>query len=127
MNRTRVTVRFLVTIVLVMAGMAVVGRAAGLAPSADHIGAGKVATPVCTSSAVTVVETITTPNVTKLTLSGIPAACAGATLQVTMAEGAVTDTPAGQTVPVGGGTMTETIAGIPVTSTAQVDIVMEGP
>ena len=61
MNRTRVTVRFLVTIVLVMAGMAVVGRAAGLAPSADHIGAGKVATPVCTSSAVTIrAVTVTT-------------------------------------------------------------------
>jgi hypothetical protein len=129
MPRFRVTARFLATIALVVAGMAVVGHAAGLAAASHPIGAGKVATPACTSTAVTVVETVTTTYVTKLTLSNIPSTCGGATIQVTMAEGAVNYTPASQTVPAGGGTVTETIPSgdIPVSSTAQVDIVMEGP
>jgi hypothetical protein len=119
----------LATIVLVVAGMAVVGRAAGLAASSHPIGAGQVATPVCTSAAVIVVETVTTTWVTGLTLSNIPSACGGATIQVTMVEGAVTYAPANQTVPAAGGQVTETIPSnnFPVTATAQVDIVMEGP
>ncbi len=129
MNRTRATVRFLATAVLVVAGTALVGRAAGLAASSNRIGAGQVATPVCTSTAVNVLETITTTYVTGLTLTNIPSACGGATIQVTIAEGATTYTPANQTVAAGGGTVTETIPSgdIPVTDQAQVDIVMEGP
>jgi len=129
MPRSRVIARFLATIVLVAAGMAVIGRAAGLAATSDHIGAGVIATPVCTSTGVTVLETVTTTYVTGLTLSNIPSACGGATIQVTIAEGAVSYSPASQTVAAGGGTVTEAIPSgdIPVTAQAQVDIVMEGP
>jgi hypothetical protein len=129
MPRFHVIARLLATIALVVAGMAVVGGAAGLTAASHPIGAGQVATPVCTSAAVTVVETVTTTHVTKLTLSNIPSACGGATIEVTMVAGASTYSPANQTVPGGGGTVTETIPSgdIPVSSTAQVGIVMEGP
>jgi len=114
---------------LVVVGTAIVGRAAGLADKSDTIGAGQISTPRCTSTAVTVVETITTTYVTGLTLSNIPSTCAGGTISVTMAEGAVSYTPASQTVPAGGGTVTVTIPSgdVPVTSTGEADVVIEGP
>src|ERR1035438_6583150 len=122
MPRSRAIARLLATVVLVAAGTAVVGRAAGMAASSHPIGAGKITTPVCTSAAVTVVETVTTTFVTKLTLGNIPSACGGATIQVTITAGGAPYTPANQTVPAGGGPVTETIPSgtIPVSSTAQV-------
>jgi hypothetical protein len=129
MHRSRALVRILATIVVVVAGTAMVGRAASLGSSSDTIGAGNVPTPRCTSTAVTVVETVTTTYVTGLTLSNIPSTCAGGTIMVTVAEGAATYSPASQTVASGGGTVTMTVPSgdIPVTAVAEVDIVIEGP
>jgi hypothetical protein len=129
MHGSRGLIRLLATLAVVIAGTAIVGRAAGLAASSNTIGAGQVATPRCTSSAVTVVETVTTTYVTGLTLSNIPSACGGGTISATIAEGATSYSPASQTVAAGGGTVTMTIPSgdIPVTAVAQVDIVIEGP
>ena len=129
MSRYRAIVRFLATAAVVVVGTAVVARAAVVTPG-DLIGAGQVATPRCTSSAVTVVETVTTTYVTGVTVSNIPSSCAGATISVTMAEGAtVYDTPASQTVPAGGGQVTFAIPTntVPVTAAAEADVVMTGP
>jgi hypothetical protein len=76
------------------------------------------------------VETVTTKYVTGVTVSNIPSSCGGATLSLTMAEGTTTFySPASQTVPTGGGTVTLTIPtnDIPVTAAAEADIVMTGP
>ncbi len=130
MSRYRAIVRFLATAAVVVVGTAVVARAAGVTTSGDHIGAGQVATPRCTSAAVTVVETVTTTYVTGVTVSGIPSSCAGATISVTMAEGAtVYYTPASQTVPAGGGQVAFAIPtnNVPVTAAAEADVVMTGP
>ena len=130
MHRSRALVRILATIVVVVAGTAMVGRAASLGSSSDTIGAGNVPTPRCTSTAVTVVETVTTTYVTGVTVSSIPSSCAGATISVTMAEGpTVFYTPASQTVPAGGGQVTVAIPSgdIPVTAAAEADVVMTGP
>jgi hypothetical protein len=129
MHRSRALIRFLATAAVVVAGTAIVGRAANLASSSNTIGAGHVTTPQCTSTAVTVVETVTTTYVTGLTLSNIPSACGGGTISVTMAEGSASYTPASQTVPAGGGTVTVIIPSgtIPVTSTGEADVVIEGP
>ncbi|MGA2282695.1 MAG: hypothetical protein ABSH07_03305 [Candidatus Dormibacteria bacterium] len=130
MHRSRALVWILATIVVVVAGTAMVGRAASLGSSSDTIGAGRVSTPRCTAAAVTVVETVTTKYVTGVTVSNIPSSCGGATLSLTMAEGTTTFySPASQTVPTGGGTVTLTIPtnDIPVTAAAEADIVMTGP
>jgi hypothetical protein len=130
MHSPRALLHFLATALVVVAGTAVVGQAAGLGVSSHTIGARQVAVPRCTSAAFTVVETVTTTWVTRVTVSNIPSSCVGATLSLTMAEGTTTHyTPTSQTVPTGGGVVTMTIPSgdIPVTAATEADIVMTGP
>jgi hypothetical protein len=88
MNRTRVTVRFLATLVLVVAGTAVVGQAANLGISSDKLSAVSATVPVCASGSVTVTTTHAGPNLSKITLK--LTSCAGAiatdTLYAVLAE-----------------------------------------
>jgi hypothetical protein len=130
MSRSRAIVRFLATAAVLVVGTAVVARAAGLTTSGDRIGAAQVATPRCTSAAVTVVETVTTTYVTGVTVSGIPSSCGNATIAMTLAEGTtVYYTPATQTVPAAGGQVVFAIPSgdVPVTAAAEADVVMTGP
>ena len=54
MRRRQILVRFLATALVVVAGSAVVARAAGLHPSSHNLGAVSAALPVCASGSVTV-------------------------------------------------------------------------
>ena len=76
------------------------------------------------------VETVTTTYVTGVTVSNIPSTCGGATISLDHGRGAtVFYTPASQTVPAAGGTVTLTIPSgdVPVTAAAEADVAMTGP
>jgi hypothetical protein len=127
MHRPLAPLRCLATLVVVVAGSALIGSAASLALSSGKLGAAEAATARCTSSGVTVAETITGTSVSSVTMSGIPATCAGASLSVTLNNGAAHSTKTG-TVPAGGGSMTLTVTPtVPLTQVAEADIVMTGP
>ena len=85
------------------------------------------ATPRCTTAALTVLQNLTAGNVASITVGAIPAACGGATLQVTVNDG-VTNSGGSAVVPGGGGSVTVTIA-VPtaVTASEETDLVLVGP
>jgi hypothetical protein len=127
MRSPRALLRFLATALVVVAGTAVVGHAAGLGVSSHAIGAGLVTITRCgTAAAITVTET-GGATITGLSLTNIPSSCAGASLTATLnGNGGTTSTATG-IVPAGGGTLALTLTThVPLTQAGQVDIVMTG-
>jgi hypothetical protein len=101
--------------------------AASLANTSDGVGAATVATPRCTSAALTVVPTFTAATVSSVTISGIPAGCGSTTLQVAVNNGATSSTGSAA-VPAGGGSVAVTLAvAVTLTAGVQVDAVIVGP
>jgi hypothetical protein len=78
----------LITIlVLLAAGATSFAAAATLAVTSTTLGAGRTAVPACDTDGFTFTHTLdTSHNVATVTVSGIAAACAGATLQLTLAN-----------------------------------------
>jgi len=127
MSKPRAVVRLLATLLLVVAGSAVVGRASSLGGSSNTLGAAVAATPRCGTAGISMVE-VGGANISSLSLGNIPATCAGATLTATLNNNGGTTRTVTGTVPAGGGTMSLTITPtVPLTVAAQVDIVMTGP
>lgn len=126
MHRPRALLRVLATAVVVVAGSAVVGQAAGLGASSYSIGAGEAPIPRCgTAAAITVTET-GGATISGLNLSNIPSTCGGASLTATLTSNGTTSTASG-TVPGTGGTLALTLTThVPLNQAGQVDIVMTG-
>jgi len=126
MRKPRVLIRLLATLLVVVAGSAVVGRAANLGGTSHTIGAGTASIVPCATVGITMTET-GGATITSITLTNIPAACGGAALVATFNNNAAATSTASGTVPAGGGSMTLTLsASIALTDASQVDIVMTG-
>ena len=121
------SVRRIAAVILVTAMGAVVGSAASLSFASGSLGAATSTTPRCTAAALTVLQNVVAGTVASVTVGAIPAACGGATLQVTVNNG-VTNSGGSAVVPGGGGPVTVTIAVPPaVTGAEQTDLVLVGP
>lgn len=121
------TLRRIVAVILVIATGAVIGNAASLSFASGSLGAATTATPRCTTAGLTVFQNLTAGTVTSVTVGGLPAACGGATLQVTVNNG-VANSSWSAAVPGGGGSVTVALAVPPaVTAAGQTDLVLVGP
>ena len=119
--------RRIACVILVTAIGAVVGSAASLSLASGSLGAATTATPRCTAAGLSVIQNLTASTVSSVTVGVLPAACAGATLQVTVNNG-VANSSGSAVVPGGGGSVTVTIAVPPaVTASEQTDLVLVGP
>jgi hypothetical protein len=111
----------------VVAGGLVVGLAASVVLSSTSLGAARATTPRCTNAGLSVLQNLSSGTVVSVTVGGLPAACAGATLQVTVNNG-TTNASGSVTVPAGGGSATATLGAAPALKVAdEVDLVLTGP
>lgn len=107
--------------------LASVGLAASLTAGSDSLAAARVATPRCTATGLLVAPNLSGANVASVTVSALPAACGSATIQAAVNNG-LTSSSGSATVPVGGGSVTVTLAiAVAATTGEQVDVVMIGP
>ena len=115
-----------VGIALTVAGLSV-GLAASLSWSPRSLGAARLSVPRCTSAGFGVVNNLTGANVVSVTVSGLPAVCGGATLQVAFNNGSASSSGSG-TVPAAGGSITVALAAaVADTTFAQTDVLLTGP
>ena len=105
----------------------VAGAASSLVATSGSLGAARTATPRCTATGLSVLENLSGASVASVTVGVLPAACQGATLQVTVNSG-VSSGSGSAVVPGGGGSVTVTLGVAPaVTATAETDLVLVGP
>ncbi len=105
-----------------------IAAAASLALSPHGLGATKVNVGRCTTGAVGVTHNLSASNVASVTLSGVPAECGGATVQVTVRNGSSSFSSGSGTIPGAGGSVTVTLSSAVAASTSmQTDLVMLGP
>jgi len=122
-----ISLRRIAAVILVTAMGAVVGSAASLSFASGSLGAATTATPRCTTAGLTVFQNLAAGTVASVTVGAIPAACGGATLQVTVNNG-IANSGGSAVVPGGGGAVTVNIAVPPaVTAAEQTDLVLVGP
>jgi len=114
---------------LVMLGTAgaVLGAATSVNLSSGTLGAARAATPRCTNAALTVFQNLSAGTVASVTVGGLPVGCGGATLQVTVSNGA-TSGSGSISVPAGGGSVTVVLGSAPLVAAAErTDLVVIGP
>ena len=122
-----ISLRRIAAVILMTAMGAVVGSAASLSFASGSLGAATTATPRCTTAGLTVFQNLSVGTVISVTVGAIPAACGGATLQVTVNNG-VANASGSAVVPGAGGAVTVTLATAPaVTASEQTDLVLVGP
>jgi hypothetical protein len=110
-----------------VAAFLIVGLAASLTLTTHVLGAATATSPRCANSSLSVLQNLSGANVASVTVSGVPAACAGATLSLTVNNGTSFSSGAA-IIPAGGGSITVTLASaVPVTSAEQTDLVIAGP
>ena len=106
---------------------AVLGAAASVNLSSDALGAARVAMPRCTAAGLSVFQNLSAGTVVSVTVGGLPVACGGASLQVTVNNG-ITSGSGSTSVPAGGGSATVVLGSAPlVTAAEQTDLVVIGP
>ena len=109
------------------AACAVVGFAASVSVSSESLGASSISLPRCTAAGLSVLQNLTAGNVVSVTVSSLPAACGGATLQVTVNNG-LTNSSGSAAIAAGGGVTTVTLTvPVAVTASEQTDLVVVGP
>ena len=119
--------RRLIGLLLVSVCWAVMAAAVSLAVSPKSMGARTVSTPRCTSAGLSVLQNLSAGTVISVTVSGLPAACGGATLQLTVNNG-VANSSGSATVPGAGGSVIVTLGTpVAVTFAEQTDLVLVGP
>jgi hypothetical protein len=124
MTQLRRLAAALLPIVLAASGAAF---AASLAMTSHALGAATTSTPRCTTAGLTVFQNLAVANVASVTVSGLPAGCATATLLVTVNNG-ITTGSGSATVPAGGGSVTVTLTLTPAATAAEtIDLVLVGP
>ena len=112
---------------LLAIGCCGVAFAAALPSTTGSLAANRVATPRCTSAGLLVIPNLTGANVSSVTVSSLPSACGGATIQVAVHNGA-TSSSGSATVPAGGGSATVTLAAaVPAATAEELDVVLTGP
>ena len=112
--------------VLGIAGVAV-AFAASVTLSPGSLGMDLESVPRCTAAGLGVVQNLSGATVVSVTVSSVPAACGGATLQATV-NNQVTSSGGSTTVPGGGGSVTVTLAlAVAITAVEEVDLVITGP
>ena len=105
----------------------VIGAAASLNLTSSTLGANRVTTPRCTTANLSVLQNLSGSNVASVTVSGLPAACGGGTLQAAVNNGTASSTGSAA-VPGGGGSVTVTLAAtVPISEAAETDVVVVGP
>jgi hypothetical protein len=115
--------------VKVMATVALLGTswfvggalAANITATSRTLASGNSTIGRCDTDGVSTVYNLTTTNVTGVIVSGINAACAGASMKVTVNNQAATSSGTG-VVLVGGGSLTVTVTSIAVTDVMQTEI-----
>jgi hypothetical protein len=101
--------------------------AAALSVGAGSVGMSSTSAPRCTTAGLGVIQNLSGSNVISVTVSGLPAGCATATLQVTV-NNQSTSSGGSATVPAGGGSVTVSLGtAVAIASTEQVDLVLTGP
>ena len=111
---------------LLLVGLAV-GVAASLPLSTRTLGAAKVGVPRCTTAATNVISNLSGSSLVSVTISNLPGACGGATVQAAINNG-TSSSSGSATVPAGGGSVTVTLsAAVAASTTAQTDVVLTGP
>lgn len=119
--------RRLTAVLLLTGASAVVGAAASLTLSSGSLGAAALSVPRCSSVGLLVSQNVSAGTVISVTVGAIPAACAGAQLQVGVHNGALSGTGSA-TVPAGGGSLTVTLGtAVAVTTIEQTDLLLVGP
>jgi hypothetical protein len=114
------------TLAIVLSGT-LIGAAASLNLTSGTLGANRLATPRCTAANLGVLQNLSGSNVASVTVSGLPAACGGGTLQAAVNNGTTSSTGSAA-VPAAGGSVTVTLpATVPVGEAAETDIVVVGP
>jgi hypothetical protein len=104
-----------------------IGNAASLSTGSKSLGAQGAAVPKCDTDGFTLVQNLTASNVVNVTVGGIAAACATATMSLTVNNG-LTNSSGSATVPAGGGSLTITLAlPVLVTDAEQIDVSVVGP
>jgi hypothetical protein len=112
---------------LVAGFSASLASAASVSFAARSLGFAAVTVPRCTSSALDVTPVLTSANVSGVAVSGLPAACAGATLLLTVHNG-TTSGAGSAVVPAGGGSVTVTLGSPTALATStRVDLLLQGP
>ena len=114
-------------ILAIVLGGTVIGAAASLNLTSGTLGANSLTTPRCTTANLSVLQNLTGNNVASVTITGLPAACGGGTLQAAVNNGTA-NSAGSAAVPVGGGSVTVTLAAaVPVSEAAETDVVVVGP
>ena len=107
--------------------------AAGFASAANlHVGtaglgSGWAPSPGCTTAGLSVLSNLSGSSVVSVTVAAVPAACAGATLAVTVTNGSATGSGSAS-VPAEGGSVTVSLgSATPITTRLETDLVLVGP
>lgn len=112
---------------LLIGATALIGAAASLANGSASLGAAQAALGRCVTSGLSVLPVLSGTTWTGATVSGIPAACGGGTLQLTVNTG-TTNSSGATAVPAGGGTVTIILATAQsVDANMESDLVFVGP
>lgn len=105
----------------------VVGVAASLTLVAGSLGASSLTVPRCTTDGIGAIQNLSGSSVVSVTVSDLPPACGGATVEATVNNGSA-NSSGSNTVPGGGGSVTVTLASaVAATTTEQIEIVLVGP
>ena len=116
-----------VLLVAIALGGGVVAFAESLAFDGRTLGMDTESVPRCTSAGLGVIQNLSGTTVVSVTVSNLPSACGGASLQVTV-NNQVTSSGGSTTVPAGGGSVTVTLGvAVAITAVEQVDLVLTGP
>jgi hypothetical protein len=101
--------------------------AASLALEGSSLGTATTSTPRCTHAGLGVIQNLSASTVISVTVSGLPATCANATLQVTV-NNTITSSSGSATVSQEGGSVTVSL-GTPVAigTIEEIDLVLTGP
>jgi hypothetical protein len=101
--------------------------AASLSAAGQSLAANRVTTPRCTNTGLLVVPNLSGTSVSTVTVSSLPSACGGATLEAAVNNGSTASTGSA-VVPAGGGSVTVTLAAaVPATAGEELDVVLVGP
>jgi hypothetical protein len=119
--------RALIAAGIVVLGAAGIGHASSIGVGQGSLAAGSVPIGRCTSAALGVVANPSGSSIVSVTVSGIPATCASATLLVTVNDGSVQGSGT-STVPPAGGSVTVILgSATAVTMSVETDLVLLGP
>jgi hypothetical protein len=106
---------------------AAIAFAASLTLDGRSLGMASVSTPRCTTAGIGVIQNLSGSNVISVSVSGLPAGCGSATLQVTVNNN-VASSSGSATVPAGGGAVTVALgAAVAIAAIEEVDLVLTGP